>query len=161
MALEKMKALAGFLLQQNLFAAENLDYWMENGSSEYASKRQGKGLVMCRFRYDAVFSIERYAGDADLLLVLISVWLLEQDHNRSELELGAPKVDVTPLDDFTVDLEIAITFDEPITVVPDDTGPVLFRGIRYSVAPALISDASKVGVGDSQVRPTDLPYERP
>lgn len=160
MALAKMQALASFLLQQNLFGAEQLDYWMENGTSEPASKRIGNGLLLCRFKYDAVFSVERYSQDADLFLALLCVWLMENDCNRDDLDLPPPEVDVTPLDDFTVDLEIKITFDEGITVVPDDNGPILFNGNRYSVAPAVISDANKVGVGDTQERPTDKPYER-
>jgi hypothetical protein len=71
-----------------------------------------------------------------------------------------PSVDVTPLDDLTVDLEIKVTFEEIITVLPDDEGLVLFRGNRYSVAPSPITEANKIGVGDNQERPTDLPYER-
>ncbi len=159
MALAKMQALANFLRDQNLFAAEQFDYWMENGENNYTSKRQGNGLLICRFRYDAVFSIERYSDDADLFLVLLSIWLIENDDNRDDLELDSPKVDVTVLDDTCVDLEITVTFDEPIEIVPDDEGPILFRGKRYSVAPALITDANKVGVGDSQARQTDKPYE--
>ena len=160
MALEKMKALAGFLLQQNLFAAENLDYWMENGSNEYTGKKVGNGYLISRFRYDAVFSIERYSKSADLLLVLLSVWLMENDCGRSDLELPMPEVDVTPLDDYTVDLEIKVAFDECISIVPDDDGIILYRGARYNVAPAVITDATKVGVGDNQIRPTDKPYDR-
>lgn len=160
MALAKMQALATFLINQNLFAAEQFDYWMENGSNEYSGKKVGNGFLISRFRYDAVFNIERYSQSADLFLVLLSVWLMENDCDRSALGLPMPDVDVTPLDDTTVDLEIKVTFDEGITIVPDHEGLIMYRGSRYSVAPAVISDANKVGVGDSQERPTDKPYER-
>ena len=166
MALEKMKALATFLLEQDLFAPEQFDYWMENGSNEYASKKVGNGFLICRFRYDAVFSVERYSDSdddtdsADLFLVLLSVWLMENDDGRSDLALPMPSVEVNPLDDQSVDLEVKVTFDEGITIVPDDNGKVLFRGNRYSVVPAVITDASKVGVGDTQERPTDKTYDR-
>lgn len=161
MAVAKMQALADFLKAQNLFAAENFDYYMENGTSEVTSKRLGKGFEISRFRYDAIFSVERYVGDADLFLVLINIWLMEHDTNRDQLELDSPKVDVTPLDDSSVDLEVSITFDESITIVPDDAGPILFKGARYSVAPAEIIAARKVAVGDNQQRQPDKPYERP
>lgn len=160
MALEKMQALATFLINQNLFAVEQFDYWMENGTNEYTGKKNGNGYVISRFRYDAVFSVERYSQSADLILVLLSVWLMENDGNRSELELPMPDVDVTTLDDTLVDLEIKVTFDESITILPDENGLILYRGNHYSVAPAVITDASKVGVGDTQARPTDKPYDR-
>lgn len=160
MALEKMQALATHLLSKGLFAAEQFDYWMENGTNEFASKRHGNGYVICRFRYDAVFSVERYSQSADLFLVLISVWLMDNDCSRNALELPMPEVDVTPLDDHTVDVEIKITFEENITVLPDDEGPVEWGGKRYGIAPAVITDANKVGVGHTQERPTDKPYER-
>lgn len=160
MALEKMQALATHLLSHNLFSAEQFDYWMENGTSDYTGKKVGNGYLICRFRYDAVFSVERYSQSADLFLVFLNIWLMENDCTRNELELPMPSVEVNPLDDQTVDLEVKITFEEGITIVPDDEGLVLFRGNRYSVAPAVITDASKVGVGDTQERPTDKPYER-
>lgn len=160
MALEKMQALATFLIDQNLFAAEQFDYWMENGANDYVSKKIGDGFLICRFRYDAVFSIERYSDSADLFLVLLSVWLMDNDASRNDPELPMPEVDVTPLDDHTVDLEVKVAFEENITIKPDDEGKVVWGGKRYSVAPAVITDADKVGVGDTQERPTDKPYER-
>lgn len=161
MALEKMQALASHLLSQNLFAAEQFDYWMENGSNEYSSKKIGNGFLICRFRYDAVFSVERYNQSADLFLVLLSVWLMDNDCMRNDLDLPMPTVDVTPLDDTNVDLEVKVTFEENITILPDDEGPVLWGGARYSVAPAAIADANRIAVGDSPERDTDKPYERP
>lgn len=160
MALVKMQALADFLRSKNLFATEQFDYWMENGTAEYSTKRQGKGLVLCRFQYDAVFSVERYTKNADLFLVFISVWLMEHDSGREDLNLAMPDVDVTPLDDHTVDVEVKIIFSEDITVLPDDDGEILYSGGRWKVAPSPISDVNKIGVGDDQERPTDLPYER-
>lgn len=161
MALAKMQALATYLLSQNLFAAEQFDYYMENGTNEFASKRVGaNGLLLCRFTYDAVFSVERYAQSADVFLVLLSVWLLENDCSRTADDLPMPEVDVTPLDDNTVDVDVKITFSEDITVLPDDEGPIVYKGTRYSVAPALITDANSVGVGDNKDLPTDKPYTR-
>lgn len=161
MAVAKMQALADFLKAQNLFAAENFDYYMENGTSEVTSRKVGDGFEICRFRYDAVFSVERFSGDADVFLVLINIWLMEFDNNRDQLELDPPKVDVTALDDSASDVDVIITFDESITIKPDDTGPILFKGARYAVAPADIVAARKVAVGDNQQRQPDKPYERP
>lgn len=160
MALAKMQAIAEHLLSKNLFAAEQFDWWMQNGTSEYASKKVGKGLVIGRFSYDAVLSVERFAGDAAVFLALINVWLMEHDDNREALNLEMPGVDVTPLDDSTADVEVIIRFSEDITLLPQDNGAIVFNGIRYGVAPLVIDEANRVGVGDNQERPTDLPYER-
>jgi hypothetical protein len=160
MALAKMQALAAHLLAQNIFAAEQFDYYMENGTNEFCSKKVGQGLLLSRFQYDAVFSVERYSQSADLFLVLLSTWLQEYDCSRIELELPMPEVDVTPLDDNTVDVDVKITFSEDITVMPDDEGNVFYKGVRYRVAPSPISDANSVGVGDTKERETDKKYTR-
>ena len=159
MALVKMQAIAQHLLSHGLFSAEQFDWWMENGTSEYASKKVGKGLVIGRFSYDAVLSVERYAGNADVFLALVSVWLMEHDDNREALNLEMPRVDVTPLDDSTTDVELTIRFSEDITLQPTDDGKILFNGVRYGVSPLVLANATSVGVGDNQQRPTDAPYE--
>jgi len=161
MALAKMTALAQHLIAQNIFAVENFDYWMENGSSEYANKKVAKGVVIGRFQYEAVFSVERFSNDADIFLALINVWLIDNDSNRDDLNLDMPSVDVTPLDDHTTDVEVKIIFSEDITLQLDDNGPVLYSGQRWGIAPLVISDVNKIGVGDTPERPTDSPYERP
>lgn len=158
MALQKMQALADFLRARNLFAAEQLDYWMENGAAEYAQKRSGEGLVLCRFRYDAVFSIERYAQSADLFLALLSAWLLDFDSAREDDNLPMPEIDVTPLDDHTADVEVTVNFIEEITVVKDVDGNVPFAGDTWRLEDITIHTANMVGVGDDQDEPTDLPY---
>lgn len=160
MALEKMTALAEFLKSKNIFAPENFDYWMENGRVDYSGAKNGKGITVCYFEYDAVFSVERYAGSADLFLVLIATWLMQNDDNREKLELESPTVDVSQLDDNSVDVEVTCRFSEPITLMPDDNGEIDFNSKRWSIAPLTFFDASKVGVGDDQARPVDQPYER-
>lgn len=160
MLLQKMTALAQHLIQQNLFAAENFDYWMENGKSEYCCNKQGKGFVVGRFAYDAVLNVERFASDASLFLALINIWINENDSSREHDNLELPEVDVTPLDDKTVDVEVRIRFIQDITIMPSDQGSIVMNGTRYGIAELENADAKKVGVGDTQERPTDLPYER-
>lgn len=160
MALEKMMALADFLRGQGLFAAEQLDYWMENGTAEYAGKRQGDGLVLCRFRYDAVLSVERYGQSADLFLALLSIWLMEHDCEREHDELPMPSIDVTPLNDHLADIEVTVNFIEDITLVPDATGAIAFNGQQWRVQGIEINTADQVGIGDDKAAPTDLPYSR-
>jgi len=160
MLLQKMTALSSYLIAQNLFAVENFDFWMENGVNEYCCNKQGKGFVVGRFTYDAVFSVERFASDASLFLALINIWINENDSAREQDNLELPRVDVTPLDDDTVDVEVTIRFMQDVSIMPNDNGPILMNGTRYGIADLQNFDANKVGVGDTQERPTDLPYER-
>lgn len=160
MLLQKMTALAQHLIAQNLFAVENFDYWMENGVSEYCCNKQGKGFVVGRFAYDAVLSVERFSSDASLFLALINIWINENDTGREQDNLELPQVDVTPLDDSTADVEVRIRFLQDISIMPSDQGAIVMNGVRYGIAQLQNADANKVGVGDTQERPTDLPYER-
>lgn len=158
MALNKMQSLAAFFLSKNLFAAEQFDYWMENGTAEYAAKRVGQGVVLCRFRYDAVLSVERYSQSADLFLALLSAWLLDNDADREGDDLPMPDVDVTPLNDRMADIEITVNFIEDITLVPDPEGAIAFSGEQWRLSDVSLNTADQVGVGDDDEEPTDLPY---
>lgn len=160
MALEKMQQLASFLRERNLFAAEQFDYWMENGTAEYAAKNLGPGVVVCRFRYDAVLSVERYSNDADLFLALLCTWLMDNDCARDHDDLPMPDIDVTTLDDHCVDIEVRVPFIEDITLVRDDDGNVPFSGERWRLDGVTVTDADAVGVGDDDQQPTDKPYVR-
>lgn len=160
MVLEKMTALAQHLISKNIFSVESFDYWMENGLNEYCCNKQGKGFVVGRFTYDAVLNVERFSQDASLFLALINIWINENDSEREKDNLELPRVDVTPLDDDTVDVEVTIRFLQDITIMPQDSGPIVMNGQHYGVASLINSDANKVGVGDTQERPTDKPYER-
>lgn len=157
MALAKMQALATHLLEQKLFSAEQFDYWMENGTAEYAAKRVGQGVLLCRFRYDAVFSIERYTRSAALFLAILSAWLLDKDEDREQDELPMPSVDVTPLNDRMADIEVTVAMSEDITLVPDEEGPVVFSGQRWTVKAVELNTATQAGVGNDADQPTDKP----
>ncbi len=161
MLLYKMSDLAAYLHSKNVFSAEQLDYWMENGQVSYAAKRVGKGLLLCRFQYDAVISIERFSKDAALFLAFVCCWLQDFDADREDDDLPMPSIDVTPLDDSTADIEVKITFIEEITALQDQDGPLVLNGVNYKLDDAQINVADSVGVGDNENLATDLVYVRP
>lgn len=161
MLLHKMSDLAAHLRSKNLFAAEQLDYWMENGVANYAAKRVSRGLLLCRFEYEAVISVERFSKGADLFLAHICCWLMEFDSGRDKDDLPMPQIDVTPLDDLTVDIEVKIKFIEDITVLPHEQGEISLDGEKYRLDNVENNVANSVGVGDNTELPTDLVYTRP
>lgn len=160
MALDKLKGITAHLLAANLVAAEQLDSWMEDGELETASKNLGNGLRVCRQSYDAVIQIERYAGDPALLFALVTTWVMENDPERQSLELPEPTVDVDVIDERVADVEITVRFSEPVDLVEDDSGPILYRGQRWAVAAVPVDEPDQVAVGDNQDLPTDAPYVR-
>jgi hypothetical protein len=160
MALEKMQALANYLRSRNIFAAEQLDYWMENGTANFSAKKVGQGILLCRFQYDAVFSVERYSNNPDLFLAIFCCWLQDHDGSRSDDDLAMPSIDVTPMNDSTTDIEVKLQFIEEITAVEDANGELEFNGKRWQLQSVAINDADTVGVGNTQTLPTDKNYHR-
>ncbi|WP_444894919.1 phage tail protein [Microbulbifer sp. SSSA005] len=160
MALEKLRAITGFLLDANLVSYEQLDSWMEDGKLETTSKNLGNGICICRLRYDAVISIERFAKSPKLLFALVTTWVQDQDAERNNQELPDPEVDIDMINDRKSDVEIRIAFYEDIELVPDDSGVIPYDGKNWSIAAVPIDEPSQVGVGDDQSQPTDKPYVR-
>jgi len=159
MALEKLRAITAHLLAANLVSAEQLDSWMESGELETASKNLGNGGIrICRLKYDAVIYIERYTKAPELLMVLVSTWVMDHDPERYSLELGEPKMDIDVINERMADVEIKIPFYENVDLVVDGNGPVSFNGQQWQIASTEIDAADQVAVGDDQQQPTDAPY---
>ena len=139
----KLQQITAFLVGLNLVAAENIDTWVENPRIVPWGKEITDGqMVLFRQTYDAVLSFERWPHarhPAELLFAHVSVWLLENDEDRFEKELAMPVTDVDILDAKTADVDITITFEEDITAVIDENGPITFGGQRYRLDDAVIS----------------------
>lgn len=139
----KLQQITAFLIGLDLVAAENIDTWVENPRIVPWGKEITDGqMVLFRQTYDAVLSFERWPHSrhpAELLFAHVSVWLLENDEERFEKELAMPVTDVDILDTKTANVDITITFEEDITAVLDENGPITFGGQRYRLDDAVIS----------------------
>ncbi|WP_020411000.1 phage tail protein [Hahella ganghwensis] len=160
MALAKLQQLTAHLLDRNLVAVEQLDSWMENGTLELADKSLGQGVRICRLKYDAVLTLERYPGDPQTLFAHLVIWLSDHDPDRDREGLAPPDVEVDVNDQDTADIEIRVSFYENIDLVKDDTGDIAFNGESWRLARVPIFEPRAVGVGDDQTQPTDAPYVR-
>ena len=93
------------------------------------------------WKYDAVIRLERYAGDGPTLMAIVLGWLADHDGDRDGL--AEPELDVDINDARTCDVELAVEFEERITVVEDPAGAVPFDGRRWSVAaPEIVAAGS-------------------
>ncbi|WHI46798.1 phage tail protein [Microbulbifer sp. VAAF005] len=160
MAGKKLQEITAHLLAANLVPQEKFESWMEEGRIETASKNLGNGIRISRTEYDAVIVLEEYSGDAALVLALVTTWLMENDSSRFDNGMPEPQIEVTPIDDKSVDVEITIRFFENVDLVPDDNGPISYQGQRYAIATVPIDEPSQVAVGDNKELPTDAPYNR-
>ncbi|WP_318515011.1 phage tail protein [Photobacterium leiognathi] len=112
-------------------------------------ERGNDGLVVAQWRYHGVISIEEFPHrklDPKVLFALVMCWLTEHDANRDIYELGDPEVEVEVLDHEKADVLIELDFMEPIEMLPDPEGLVLYYGERYTVATVPVDVAEEFEV---------------
>lgn len=98
-------------------------------------------LELGQWKYEAVINLERYPYDGSTLLALVLAWLAQNDPQRREQDLRDPELTVALNDADTADVEISLDFEEALAVVEDPTGPIDFDGLRWSLAPVVITAA--------------------
>lgn len=157
MALKKLKQLNHFLLQQNFVDENKIASWMESGKLDPANKKMGASLLVCRCHYTAIFSIEGFTGNPDLLFVLVCTWLMINDTQRDDYELPAPDIDIDILDNDSADIEIQIEFKEDIHIVPSTTGTIEYDGQQWALGASEVHTVEEIAVNDNATRATDLP----
>ncbi len=139
----KLQQLTAFLVDLNYVAAENIDAWIENPQIVPRCKDLGEGqMIIYTQTYDAVLMIERFPHTrhpAELLFAQVCAWLVENDEERFDTDLPNPSIDVDVLDNKTADIDITIRFEEDITAVPDDNGPIMIQGEKYRLDNAVTS----------------------
>ncbi|MGH1374406.1 MAG: phage tail protein [Cellvibrionaceae bacterium] len=159
MALEKLSQLHQALDNANLVASEQLDSWAEDGKMVLAASDRRNGLVVCRFRYQGIYTLEGYTKTPDLLMAVVCTFLIEFDEERDQQKLSAPDIDIEMVDDDTANISINVDFEEKVELVKDDNGPILFKGIRYSTGSIAHNDVTDVGVDHLTGRDTDKRYQ--
>ena len=162
MAITKLKALHAHVVAQN-FVDENLvQSWAEDATATPHARERGTGLHVCRFRYTAVVTLDAFSGSPDLLLAVLTTWVMDNDPNRDSDDLEPPQVDLTIRDDTTTDVDISLVFIEDIAIVPDASGPITYRGQQWSLGEPNIFIAESGALNDmpgrDAARPDDAEY---
>ncbi|SCY46057.1 phage tail protein [Desulfoluna spongiiphila] len=140
--MKKLSALTSHMLTLSGITRDQVEAFTDQGRLISDGKDLGYGLQVGRFKYDAVISIDRCRAEiAEQLLSSLLIWLDANDPERDVLELAEPDVDVTPLDDQTVGVEIVVAFDEPLVIVPDPEGPLAYEGEQWRVGDAGVTVA--------------------
>ncbi|WP_257293653.1 phage tail protein [Endozoicomonas sp. YOMI1] len=151
--MNRLQSLSKHLLKHTSLKREQIHSYADNGELRPLFMDWGNGFTVGRYKYDAVFELERFKGNAFELLALINCWLDENDGEREQLELADPEINVELNDRHTCDIELVIEFDEAVSIVEDPKGSIPFRGQRYRVenVPVDIAEAFQME-GETDVR---------
>ncbi|WP_158175023.1 phage tail protein [Grimontia hollisae] len=127
----------------------NIDAWQENAKIVINGDDRGHGIRIAEWQYNAVVSIEGYPHhllDPRYLLAAVACWISEFDTERADLELQDPTLAIDILDDDTVDVTIELELSEPIEMIPDPNGLIVFQGETYRVQTVPIDVAEEAEI---------------
>lgn len=123
--MELMKQLSQYFLDTKLVSREQMDSWMEGGTIEHVGNETEFGFELCRCRYQAIFSFERFNQPPATLFAMVTGWLQTNDSLRGELELSEPDIDIDINDDNVADVQLSIEFIEPVYLVEDPINGII------------------------------------
>ncbi|WP_027361104.1 phage tail protein [Halodesulfovibrio aestuarii] len=142
--MRKLTALTSYLLQTAGITKEQVLSVADRGETIPTGRDLGHGVELGVFKYDALIQVEDFNGNSSELLLLVMGWLHDNDKDRDHAGLADPEVDASLNDDFTADVDLAIEFEEPLQIVPDEQGSILFNGRRWRVADVPIDVAEEL-----------------
>ncbi|GFM37739.1 phage tail protein [Desulfovibrio psychrotolerans] len=148
--MRKLQALTMFLIQATGLPRSVFNAYVDSGDLIPTGKEMGNGFEVARFRYEASIDVYQYPGDGHHLLALVMAWLVERDTDREQQGLPDPKLVVAMLDADSADVEIAVSFEEPIELVADPAGRIPYAGKMWSVTDVPVDVADAVHGMDGQ-----------
>lgn len=134
--MKKLADLHAFIIGLDLFAAEQMDSYVDDLRIVPAGRPNGTTgqIILTEKHYTATFSIERYPHgevSADILFAQISAWLLENDTTRND-PIEFPMI-VDVLDTETANLEFGVVFEEWIIAAESVNGAITVNGKKYAL----------------------------
>ncbi len=100
------------------------------------------GYCIANWFYQAGILIEDFPHNKvspSNLFALIACWITEYDPDRNENEqLEDPDIDIDVNNEESADVLIELAFEEPIELIPDPNGLVLWNGETYRTNPVEI-----------------------
>lgn len=104
-----------------------------------ADDRGNEGYLIANWRYDAGILVEQFPHhkiSPATLFALIACWLTEFDPSRTDNEeLAHPELDIEVNNEESADVLVKLIFEEPVTLVQDESGLVVWQGEHYRVKP--------------------------
>ena len=142
--MQLFQSFSEFLLTISGVNREQLNIYADNCKLIPSGKDQGNCMELGQLKYEAVFEVTHFKGEATLFLAHVLSWLEDKDPYRFKLELPDPDVEVSPVDRETVDLDLSIQFEEPLILRRDEQGPIEWNCEKWSVCPLDIDVATEL-----------------
>ncbi|WP_063345112.1 phage tail protein [Vibrio jasicida] len=136
----KMKALRAHIAScVGEQIAKRMDAEMGGIELMLTPRNQGNGIDIVQQRYVAEFLIERLPFkkfDPAVLFANVAAWLMDNDPDREDTlgELRDPDIDVVVEDESSAEVLIQVVFEEPIKLVKDPEGVIVWRGHKWKIA---------------------------
>ncbi len=148
--MQQFQAFSEFLLQISGVKREQLECFADNCKLIPSGRDLGNCTELGLLKYDAVFEVTHYKGDASLFLAHVLSWLENNDPYRFQADLPDPEVEVTPVDRESVDLDLSITFEESLIVSPAEDGPILWNEKKWKITDLDVDVAEELGSMDGK-----------
>lgn len=132
------EALKNEFLQSGLVDVDRLDNFVTDAVIEPVNAETDNGWHVCTLDYTANYSCERLPSkfDARLLVLLVSLFLTDNDSNRQDRELPNPEIQIDDVGEGHVSITISIDFSEDIYLDEDESGTLNIDGKKYALGEA-------------------------
>jgi hypothetical protein len=129
------EALKDEFLTSGLVDADRFDSQVTDADIEPVYSETDTGLKVCTLDYTANYYCERLPNkfDARLIVLLVSLFLINNDSNRGDRELANPDIQIDDIGDGHVSITISIEFSEDVFVNKDVNGKIIIDGEKYSL----------------------------
>lgn len=131
--MELGEALKRDFLASGLVDRDRFDSQITDADIEPVYAPTEKGLHICTLDYTANYYCERLPNkfDARLVVLLVSLFLTNNDSNRQERELASPEIQIDDIGDGNVSITISVDFSEDVFVNEDPAGKIVIDGKKY------------------------------
>lgn len=133
--MELGQALKKEFLDSGLTDEDRFDSQVTDAEVEPVYARTDTGLHICTLDYTANYYCERLPNkfDARLVILLVSLFLSNNDSNRQERDLENPDIQIDDIGDGYVSITVSIEFSEDVFVNEDENGKIEIDGKKYSL----------------------------
>ncbi|EMA2446378.1 phage tail protein [Vibrio fluvialis] len=111
------------------------------------AKNQGHGFDLFTQIYEAEFYFDRFPfseySPATLFAQFVA-WLMDNDEEREDSMVPAPEVSITMQSESEAIVVVTVPFEEPVKVIEDESGNIVWRGKKWRVDEYPIDVAEKL-----------------
>lgn len=125
--------------------------WMKSARLSLGVKSEGNGVRLAYQKYTSAIYLKNITStqvDTASLFAQIAAWLVENDEGRHALDTTEQQIliDIKRISDSQNDFIVEVVFNEPLILVPNPEGAILFDTRRWSVSKPTTQVAQHIDV---------------